>query len=156
MANLTIIDISWSERSKVVYSRAQGIYVLPDDDNLSTQGFYCIYGRHPVYGPDVLLYIGETKATASGSRSFDVRLREHTAGRFWYHANLSYSLGISEKPLDTLETRLAESILIAAHKPALNRRSIDRALPGSEKYLIRNWDFPASLQHECSGEYWRQ
>lgn len=117
-------------------------------------GFYCIYGAHPVYGQDVLLYIGETKLREG--RSFFVRLREHFRSRFWYHQNLSYSTGLPGKELSDEETVLVESILIAAHKPALNRLYIDSAKEGCEKYLVRNWDFPGSLQFECSGGYWRQ
>ena len=158
MTELTIVDISWSERFKLSYSTEEQIYEIPDGKLLSGQGLYCIYGRHPVYGPDVLLYIGETKQSESRKRSFSERLSEHLKGRFWYHANLSVSLGTAdcEQPLSHTAIRQIESILIAAHKPALNRRHIDCAMAGAERYLVRNWGFLNVLQHECSGYYWRQ
>lgn len=155
MTELTIVNIYWAERIKIQYDAENQEYKLPDC--MDGNGFYCIYGRHPVYGPDVLLYIGETKETDNG-RSFRDRLGEHLKGRFWYHANLSISLGSPEANLELQpqDIRQIESILIAAHKPALNRKNIDSAIPGAERFLIRNWDFPDALQHECSGEYWRQ
>ena len=157
MTELTIVDIYWTERAKIHYDPNQLTYGLPDTNSMSGNGFYCIYGRHPVYGPDVLLYIGETKETESG-RSFRDRLGEHLRGRFWYHANLSVALGTpgGNQKLQPQEIRLLESILIAAHKPALNRVHLDCAMDGAERFLIRNWDFPDALQHECSGHYWRQ
>lgn len=54
------------------------------------------------------------------------------------------------------EVRFVETILVAAHKPALNRVHIDCAMEGSERFLVRNWDFPDARQHECWGYCWRQ
>lgn len=54
------------------------------------------------------------------------------------------------------EVRFVETILVAAHKPALNSVHIDCAMEGSERFLVRNWDFPDARQHECWGYYWRQ
>ncbi|MCQ2031199.1 hypothetical protein [Stutzerimonas zhaodongensis] len=157
MTELTVVDICWTERTKLQYDTEKQEYMLPSAPSVLGNGFYCIYGRHPVYGPDVLLYIGETKE-AESRRSFRDRLGEHVKGRFWYHANLSVSLGTPDAnlKLQPQDIRLIESILIAAHKPALNRANIDCAMAGAERFLIRNWDFPEALQHECSGHYWRQ
>lgn len=156
MAKLQVVDITWSERIKIRYTPETQLYTLNDSQGLDEAGIYCIYGRHPVYGPDVLLYIGETKESENGKRAFRNRLSEHLQGRFWYHANLSVSLGTFSYDLTHQEVRLVESILIAAHKPALNRCHIDCAMEGAERYLVRNWEFPGALQHECSGYYWRQ
>ena len=158
MTDLIVVDISWSERIKVTYSADKQAYELPCGEALIGQGLYCIYGRHPIYGPDVLLYIGETKESEKSNRSYKERFAEHLKGRLWYHANLSVSLGTinAETHLGHKAIRHIESILIAAHKPALNRRNIDFAMPGAERYLLRNWDFLGALQHECSGQYWRQ
>lgn len=158
MQALEIVDISWSQKHPVHYNEEEGRYEIDsaNDARLKDSGFYCIYGSHPVYGPDVLLYIGETKISEKGQRFFFTRFEEHLKGRFWYHQNLSYSTGVSNQPLSNSQTLILESILIAAHKPALNRDHIDCAKEGSEMYLIRNWDFPGVLQFECSGGYWRQ
>lgn len=156
MTDLTVVDIYWTERTKLRYDAEREEYIPPNTKDADGNGFYCIYGRHPVYGPDVLLYIGETKE-AESRRSFRKRIVEHLKGRFWYHANLSVSLGTPDATLklQPQEICLIESILIAAHKPALNRQHIDRALDGAQRFLIRNWDFMEALQHECSGQYWR-
>lgn len=158
MQALEVIDISWSQRRSLSYSAKSECYELdPEiDPQLKDCGFYCIYGTHPIYGPDVLLYIGETKLSEKGQRSFAVRLVEHFNGRFWYHQDLSYSVGVCATQLSDDQISILESILIAAHKPALNRMHLDRAKKGSGDYLIRNWDFPGALQFECSGGYWRQ
>ncbi|WP_155986106.1 hypothetical protein [Thioalkalivibrio sp. AKL10] len=158
MPHFELIDISWSQCRPVAYNEHAARYELDasDDVRLNECGFYCIYGAHPVYGPNVLLYIGETTLNDNNQRSFATRFGEHFKGRFWFHQNLSYSTGLPSTQLSGQEIRLVESILIAAHKPALNRHSIDSAAEGSEKYLVRNWDFPGVLQFECSGGYWRQ
>jgi len=158
MDKFQVVDISWGERNKVSYDAGYDQHNLPEEDcaYLEGCGFYCIYGRHPVYGQDVLLYIGETKEGEDGVRSFRARLTEHFGGRFWYHQNLSFSLGVAQQELSFHEVQLVESILVAAHKPALNRMHIDCAKKGSENILVRNWDFPGALQHECTGSYWRQ
>lgn len=158
MSDLEVVDISWAQRRPVPYNEETGRYEIDseNDSRLRDSGFYCIYGSHPVYGSDVLLYIGETKISGNGQRCFSIRFEEHFKGRFWYHQNLSYSTGVTDQLLSNSQTLILESILIAAHKPALNREHIDCAKEGSEEYLIRNWDFPGALQFECSGGYWRQ
>ena len=156
MPDIKIIDIEWSERLKIAYDKVEERYILPFDASLDESGLYQIYGRHPIYGPDVLLYIGETKESEVSGRSFRHRLLEHVGKRFWYHVNLSVALGSpSVSPL-SIEIQIAESILIAAHTPALNRKHLDTAKEESVGYLVRNWGFIGSLMHECSGEYWRQ
>jgi hypothetical protein len=129
MTELTIVDIYWTERTRLQYDAQKQTYIPPGNGDMDGNGFYCVYGRHPVYGPDVLLYIGETKETESG-RSFRGRLGEHLKGRFWYHANRSVALGTPDcnQKLMPQEIRFVESILVAAHKPALNRVHIDCAM----------------------------
>jgi len=104
MTELTIVDIYWTERTKLQYDAQKQTYIPPGNGDMDGNGFYCVYGRHPVYGPDVLLYIGETKETESG-RSFRDRLGEHLKGRFWYHANLSVALGTPRLQPETHATR---------------------------------------------------
>ena len=157
--NFELVDLYWHDSLMVTFDEELQTYNILDarfDDLKSRSGFYCIYGLHKSYGQDVLLYIGETKETDTTNRSFETRLREHLSTRFWYHTNLSVSLGICEVALEHKAVKLIESILIAAHKPALNRNCIDCALEGSQSYLVRNWGFLRSLQNESSGDYWRQ
>jgi len=44
-------------------------------DLLKDRGLYQIYGHHPVYGSNVLLYIGQTYG-----RTFRERIEEHNIG----------------------------------------------------------------------------
>lgn len=129
---------------------------LPDVPNnrLDNPGFYCIYGRHPVYGPGSLLYIGATKANETSSRNFRKRLPEHFRGRFFSHIEITVFLGICDKAIDNDACRMVESILIAAHMPALNRQHIDGATPDSRKIYVQNFGSVGALTCECSGSYW--
>ncbi len=149
----TIIDLEWEGSFKVSYDRNKDAYLLdlipPELLNLS--GFYQIYGRHPVYGNDVLLYIGETKENEDGTRSFKNRLSEHVKSKFFYHTNLSISLAPFREDSDAIKD--IESVLIYSHKPALNKHHLDSSRNCKKKYLIRNWSFVGSL-NECCTSYW--
>lgn len=91
-----------------------------------------------------------TSAAKRSGRSFRDRLVEHSKGRFWYHANLSVALGTpdSNQKLMPQDAPFVEPILVAAHKPALNRVQIDCAIEGFERFSVRNWD---SLTHVSMG-----
>ena len=152
---LTVVDIDWEGPFKVVYDREADCYQFEDSvpiDLLDSCGIYQIYGRHPVYGKDVLLYIGETKADDK-SRSFGKRLAEHLneKGRFFNHTNLSVHFGALDLPGSVIQQ--VESILIFSHAPALNRRHIDGPIAGAESLLVRNWSFVGSLESACIG-FW--
>tara|TARA_B100000446_G_scaffold175907_2_gene187113 strand:- start:4 stop:483 length:480 start_codon:yes stop_codon:yes gene_type:complete len=150
-----VIDIDWEGPFPVIYDRDNDKYIFIDsvpDAILSSTGIYQIYGRHPVYGKNVLLYIGETKAGDS-NRSFKDRMAEHfnERGRFFGHTNLSVHFG----PLDVSDDTLVkvESILIFSHAPALNRKHIDKPSAGADTMLVRNWSFVGSLESTCTG-FW--
>lgn len=163
---MRVIDLNWSPRRRIEYDENSDCYRLDKDEyaDLQHSGLYCLYGAHPSYGREVLLYIGMTEG------SFRARLSKHLEGRFWYHENLSYSLGTLDKAewCDS-ELKICESILIAANKPVLNRQSVDAAsavkeyldaqqASGAEveHYLVRNWYFADGLQRESSSDYWYQ
>ena len=151
--NFQIVDIEWEGPFRVSYDRDEDAYEIGSIPNVLVNGygFYQIYGRHPVYGNDVLLYIGETKKGKSATRSFKNRLREHIASRFYNHTNLSIYIGPCA--LSDELVQVVESILIFSHAPALNRRHLDKPVDGAEKLLIRNWGFVGSLESACTG-YW--
>jgi len=148
-----VVDIEWEGAFPISYNRDDDVYGLEQvpDALLDSYGFYQIYGRHPVYGNDVLLYIGETTKGKSASRSFRQRLKEHVGTRFYYHTNLSVYLGPC-KFEDELVKKV-ESVLIFSHAPALNRTHLDEPMAGTESILVRNWSFVGSLESACTG-YW--
>ena len=148
-----VIDLEWEGRFEITYDREEDEYLLDKvpEALLNEHGFYQIYGRHPTYGKDVLLYIGETKKNENGTRSFKTRLEEHLKQRFFNYTNLSISLAPSNEDSETIKE--AESVLIAAHKPALNRQHIDTHKKCRKPILIRNWSFVGSL-NECCTSFW--
>ncbi len=150
------IDIAWEGPFPVGYDRQSDLYIAPDlpPDLGGRFGVYQIYGDHPVYGRDSLLYIGETRQSDSGRALVD-RLKEHLAQRFWYHTGLCIHLGLvthQEVPVtdrDTLDA--VESLLIASNVPALNRQHIDFARESARDLLVVNWGFRGRIVPEASG-----
>lgn len=155
-----VFDISWGKRVSLDYDEESGKYDLSKNIPLaaSSSGFYAIYGRHPMYGPDALLYIGQTKNTEEAERSFLNRLTEHVGEgkRFWYFQDVSYSFGTVGQKMTREDFEAVESILIACNKPAMNIKQIYTAMDSASDILVRNWEFPGALAAECSGEYWNQ
>jgi len=148
-----IIDLDWEGQFSITYDREEEAYLLDKvpEELLNLNGFYQIYGRHPVYGKDVLLYIGETKENADGTRRFRDRLNEHIKGRFFYYTNLSISLAPSKEDDKTIKE--VESVLINTHKPALNKQHIETKKKYRNPLLVRNWNFVGSL-NDCCTSYW--
>lgn len=144
----TIIDLVWEGPFPVNWDRDGDRYTLDSVpvDLLQACGVYQIYGLHPVYGPDVLLYIGETKSKSK----FQGRLKDHISKRFFSFAGLAIYLAPCT---EVKRIPIVESILISTHMPALNIRNINRAQRGSETLLVRNWGTPGSLQSACTGAW---
>ena len=155
LPKLRLVEITW-QRKIIVESDDDDEYMVPKlaDEISGKANYYCIYGQHPVYGSNVLLYIGETKRGKTGKRTIESRLKEHFSGRFWDHTDLEISIGVTEEKLSEAQICAVESILIAAHKPALNRQHIDSSTKASEKIVVHNYGYIRSLASECSGYYW--
>lgn len=151
--NFDVVDIDWEGPFQVEYDRNLDKYQTNSipEELICQFGIYQIYGRHPVYGKDTLLYIGETQEGLSKERNFRSRLKEHLSNgaRFFGHTNLSIHLGPLSLPPEIIKK--VESILIYCHAPALNRHYIDGPAEGSETILVRNWSFVGSLESACIG-----
>lgn len=141
-----LIQIDWDGPYKLTE--------LPSLMNEETDyGIYQIYGNHPVYGKDVLLYIGKADLQTFGKRIFQ---------EDWLNTNDSSNTkiyigrlhGQQNPSLDlwSLEIDLAERLLIFVHKPAYNARSIS-SLPDSalQNIHILNWGHHRNLLPELSG-----
>ncbi|MFC2947683.1 hypothetical protein [Virgibacillus sediminis] len=119
-------------------------------------GIYQIYGKHPIYGSDVLLYIGKADYQTLGKRIsqenwLDTNDSNNTkiyVGRLHGPATPSYDIWSNE--ID-----LAERLLIYVHKPAYNSKSIS-SLPDNELQNIHilNWGHHRDLLPEVSGLRW--
>ncbi|SFT36309.1 GIY-YIG catalytic domain-containing protein [Lishizhenia tianjinensis] len=119
-----------------------------------TDFLYQIYGDHPVYGRNVLLYIGISKQIKG-------RMNQHLKGIFSYVHNKTISIGqVDEKYRFKLEK--LESILIANHKPAFNKEylhnldssamQVDTQDDG--KIIVINNGEYGCLQTSCTNFWW--
>jgi hypothetical protein len=121
----TICDVCWDgpfewDRQNLLRNSA---YVL-----------YAIYGTHPVYGQNVLLYIGTTETTVADRLAQHTWLREESdrvtikIASIEVHPSVESCWAAWEGtgetdvyPRPTLEiTRGVETLLIYAHQPAYN------------------------------------
>jgi len=129
-----------------------------NDDTFNDKGVYQIYGHHPLYGSDALLYIGKTFDT------FYNRLNNNHLD--YYECSVCDTQDIriyigrlvGNKPENDEkwqnEINIAEQLLIIAHKPATNTSGIKWWLQDVElqDYLIVNRGNYRSLMPEIYGE----
>ena len=124
-------------------------------------GIYQIYGFHPVYGDNVLLYIGQ-----ANFQTFAKRISQENWESNADSQNIQIYVGrlfAKEQPSFKKWEELinkAEKMLIYAHSPAMNSSNIanitkDKALLKEfEKVRIFNYDNCRSLMPEISGDLW--
>ena len=119
-------------------------------------GVYQVYGSHPVYGSDVLLYIGK-----AGQQTFSFRLQQQE--QFLYNqdaGNIRYYVGRlagEQTPKNSKwehQIDMVETLLIHSHWPAANSRNIQtlgrHAAEIAETHVL-NWGQRRSLLSEVSG-----
>ena len=117
-------------------------------------GIYQIYGYHPIYGEDTLLYIGQTKQT------YSARLKQHdkedTSRPAYKRVHLSFFHATNDIKFSRWKNYYidkVEKLLINAHFPALNSNLVKGVLPPNEfddGVLILNWDDHGKLLPEVS------
>ena len=133
------------------------------NDESKDYGVYQVYGHHPVYGNNVLLYIGKAE-----QQTFAKRLRQEAweynqdsqniqfyVGRIFGDKKEKINTAEWDKMIDT-----AERMLIYAHRPAFNSSNI--ATISRDKQILKsyvgvrifNYDSCRSLMPEISGEIW--
>jgi hypothetical protein len=123
---------------------------------------YSIYGPHPLYGHDVLLYIGMTESCTS------LRISQHR----WWTGELAGSIKIfvaavapfttwkdmesmeDYPPLDEKVIRCLEGLLIFAHQPVFNVKCRD-SLSGDFTVRLFNTGSIRDLYPEVSSTYYR-
>jgi len=125
--------------------------------NETDYGVYQIYGQHPIYGSDVLLYIGKAEI-----QHFGVRLSQE---KWWndmpdaekitvYLGRLAGVL----TPIDPVwgeRISKAERLLIYAHVPAFNvQKSIKSIDEDLYNVHVFNWKRYRDLFPELSGSRW--
>lgn len=146
---LKLIQIDWEGPFTL-----DELILLTNDSN--DYGIYQIYGKHLVYGKDVLLYIGKADQQTIGKR---------VSQENWWNTNDSKHLKIyvgrlagESTPVEEIwskEIDLAEKLLINVHKPAYNSKSLT-SIPDAELQDIHilNWGNHRDLLPEVSGLRW--
>lgn len=155
MAEIEIINIKWEGpfRPEDAYEK---------NDESSDYGVYQYYGDHPVYGLDVLLYIGIAPAKPFGRMPFGKTLKSYKFEK--WNQNIQIYLGRlytkkGSRPLTHIEwgemMGRVEKLLVHACSPAFNFEWIE-AYPDADanedkKLLILNWGDHRSLLPAVSG-----
>lgn len=124
-------------------------------------GLYQIYGDHPVYGENKLLYIGKANDLKFSQRLTNrwefvetiLRPTRLHIGRLYYSDDCN-----NENWYKYID--IAERILIKAHCPAYNSKEIKGLLKTQdENFIVMNWDDYGALLTEVSSlrlsyEFW--
>ncbi|WP_336775299.1 hypothetical protein [Paenibacillus sp. MMO-58] len=144
-----IIHIDWDGPYK--HSQLQML-----NDPKTDRGIYQVYGYHPVYGKEVLLYIGKT-----GKQTFGKRLlQEEWINTNNYEGNTFYIGRLAGSATPAMESwiteiDLSERLLIYSHKPAYNSMSL-QTVPHENLHNVHilNWGLYNQLMPEVSGIRW--
>ncbi len=120
-------------------------------------GIYQIYGSHPVYGSDVLLYIGRSQGGSFGWRvpQHEHWIDNHDDGRMRVHLGRLAGEATPSNEVWEQQIALAERLLIYAHQPAVNQRSsLGEWGRDLQNVHVCNWGRKADLLPEVSGVRW--
>jgi len=143
-----------------IHIKWSGPHTLADISSFNGEedyGIYQVYGAHHVYGIDTLLYIGRAE-----KQTFSTRFTQH----HWCSVNhdagrLQVYLGrLCDDKIPTIEAwerniRLAERLLIYAHKPAENSQKEIAAFDEELSNVhVLNWFLYRDLLPEVSGARW--
>lgn len=110
-------------------------------------GLYQIYGDSAIYGRDCLLYIGQ-------SGSLQARLGQHFTVSPVTRVN---NRSIRVAPCDPELMDIAESILIATHKPSMNAEYLHTPKgpeATSRPILVQNHGDRGALTLQVTNSYW--
>jgi len=130
-----------------------------------SKGVYQIYGTHPIYGSNVLLYIGKTV-----KQSFKKRIMQEE--HWWDNSDMGnvqiYTGRLFDKEIRkkqkkedfdwTNDISLAEQLLINTHMPAHNSSNInsiskqEETLKKIANVRVVNWHYYRDLMMEVSGD----
>ena len=128
----------------------QALQLNSDTDH----GLYQYYGDHPLYGQNVLLYVGSAIKQSLGKR-----LAQHN----WHHwsaSEVQIYVGrlCAEEPigLNTAQQKLAlaEAILLFAHSPGFNTSNLNSIKHKGDDVRVMNWGKRKSLFPEVSISRW--
>lgn len=157
--------MSTAAESIIVHVHWSGPYTIDTITALNNPtydyGVYQVYGSHPIYGTDVLIYIGK-----ANDQTFSKRLKQE--GWDYHHdsGNVMFYVGRLAGPATPKnqdwadEIDKTEALLIHSHWPANNSKNIQTICFDQLRNLhILNWGDRRALMPEVSGhrmtdEYW--
>lgn len=146
--------------SSKIHIEWEGPKILSDLNSLNDPkydyGLYQIYGGHPIYGANTLLYIGK-----ADKQTFGVRINQESWTVNRNAGNLQIYIGrlIGKKTPEaeqwSKEISLAEKLLIYSHKPAFNTQNLNSIpIDDIKDVHVFNWCQYCSLIPEVSGATW--
>ncbi len=146
---------------KTIHVQWEGPFAYSDLSPLKNEdydyGVYQIYASHPVYGSDVLLYIGK-----ADRQTFGVRIaQEGWSDRNGDGARVQIYIGrlsgsfTPEPEAWSEEIDLVEKLLINSHWPAGNSQNLNNIPDAKYQNIhILNWGKHRDLMPEVSGARW--
>lgn len=150
------IIINWSKYFDIIYDTETKKIISGTENFKSKNLIYQIYGDSNTYGRNVLLYIGITRDRNENKRDLESRIKEHLLGVFGFVNNLKICIGKITSDNNNKETiELAESILIANHKPIFNKTHIHNISKNAfrQKTIIINNGNNGMLS-TCNTNFW--
>ena len=152
--NITVINIEWE---KVLFDTT--FSHIKQKTGISDYGVYQVCGHHPAYGDETLLYIGKAQ-----EQNFGTRLNERWEFIESCTRPTCFRIGrivqsSQNEPLGWEKDRwgemigIAETILIKAHTPSINKQNNSGLVSNEfnkEHFLIINWGDYGRLLPEIS------
>lgn len=119
-------------------------------------GLYQVYGRHPVYGEEALLYIGGCgEALARGIGSDGWARERSDIPTLLFHIGTVRGAQELDAARRSREIQLATKLLVFAHAPAYNGCGIDQVPERQLRHIhLYNWGEFRALLPEVSGTRW--
>lgn len=120
-------------------------------------GIYQIYASHPVYGSDVLLYIGKAERQTFGIRIAQEAWRDRNGDgdRVQIYVGRLSGHETPESEFWSEEIDLVEKLLIYSHWPAGNSQNLNNIPDEKCRNLhVLNWGNHRDLMPEVSGARW--
>ncbi|OEE32800.1 hypothetical protein ACODG7_15585 [Vibrio anguillarum] len=156
---IPIIDVYW--KGPISLSE------LKDVEQPESQMLYQVYGHHPVYGSDSLLYIGKTEQIKGvmgrvpehkwiDSQCDDCKIYYASCGEFkdWQTWESSEEYPKYDSSKTGIGLKHIESLLIYAHHPSGNSQSIQSLGTNINKHFrIFNTGKRKALERELSTQY---
>jgi len=148
-----------SENGKDIYVLWKGPFNRSQAFEIKEEGIYQIYGHHPVYGPNALLYIGS-------SSDFSKRIKVHCDdwlewysdfenSSFYFGKIMNQDIEMEIEGLPLLE--FAEGMLISIHVPAQNKKLYDSVFKTTRKgWRLMNFGNYKTLLPEISVDRWTE